>query len=140
MNAPVQLLRDKFEMLAEWEQVKKQKDELAIRESALRRSLCLQFFDSPKEGTNTFALKPEDGWNLKMTHVIDRKVDEAVLENIKKDLLEKGIPVDSLVRYKPDLNVRAYKSLTDEQRKFFDQVLTIKDGSPQLKIEQNKVK
>jgi hypothetical protein len=101
-------------------------------EMELRKEIFADFFSDPKEGTNTFVLP--GGWHLKGKHVINRNVDEAMLAVKKELLLEKGIPVGQIIAYKPKLEVKSYRALSDEQKLLFDQVLDIKPGSPQLEI------
>jgi len=80
------------------------------------------YFSDAKEGTS-YAYLP-DQWRLKATCKIDRKVDEAALESIKKTLPE---GVETLVfRYEPSLQVRAYRDLNDETRKLVDEAIITK--------------
>lgn len=111
--------------------------ELKAAELALRKELASKAFPTPVEGSGN-KLPLTDGWILQMDYPINRKVDEALLLNLKPQLLEHGIPVDDLVRYKPDLATGAYRKLTDEQRAEFDAVLEIKPGTPALEVKLPK--
>lgn len=122
--------------LEEWYIIKNKLDDLKREEGELRKRLFGYYFPSPKEGTNTQKLP--DGWALKGQHVINRKVDEAALETMRPSLEEKGIVVDNLIRWKPELNTTLYRTLSDDDRKEFDLCLTISDGSPQLTIVKPK--
>lgn len=124
------------EELVEWYQLKQQLAEVKEREMELRKKIFASFFPEPIEGTNKSPLS--DGYVLKATHSIDRKVDDATFQNIKAELLNRGIAVDSVVKYKPELSISAYRLLTEEQVKFFDQCLIIKPGSPQLDVVKPK--
>ena len=77
---------------------------------------------------------------LKAVRVVDRKVDEGELDAYKVASREEGsnlpkLQWSKLIRYKPELVKGEYNKLTAEERQACDQVLIIKDGSPQLKIE-----
>lgn len=86
----------------------------------------------PAEGTNSYDLPA--GWVLKGKHTINRSVDVASLTQLTPLLREKGYAIDKLIRYKPELAITEYKKLTDAERCVFDQVLTIKNGSPGIEI------
>jgi hypothetical protein len=45
-----------------------------------------------------------------------------------------GINVAALVKWKPELVLKNYRELTDEQKLIFNDCLVIKDGSPALEI------
>ena len=118
--------------LNEWYECREQLRILQEREKALRLEIMSKVFPEAKEGVNSFPL--EDGYVLKGTKVITRKVDEASLLAIAEQLASSGVSIDSLIRYKPELSVREYKKMNEEQRMIFDQALIIKEGLPQLEI------
>ena len=93
-------------------------------------------FTEPKEGVNRVDIA--NGWKLKADYKYYRNIDEAALPAILKQLPEGS--ADRLVKYKPELKVRDYKALTEEQRKIFDEALVIKPGTPSLSIESPKQK
>lgn len=127
--------------LIEWDRLKKQLDAVKASEMLLRKKIFGCCFASPKEGTNDFALA--NGYVLKGDYKIDRTLDvgtfnalkAAPAEGLMSPLQQAGINPDKLVEYKPSLVLKEYRTLTDEQRKFFDQCLVIKPGAPSLKIE-----
>jgi hypothetical protein len=106
---------------------------LVERELVLRKVVSKLVFPSPVEGAKNRANLPA-GWALKLTYSIDRKVEEPVLELNKEQFATAGINVDNLIRWKPELKVKEYKELSEEQRKVFDQALNIKPGTPQLEL------
>lgn len=106
------------------------------KEQALRKEVMSLFFPAPKEGANDFPLP--QGWTLKGTHKLDRKIDEAALPAVKEQLREKGYNPDPLIDLKPSLNTAVYRTLSDDNRKIFDQALTIKPGSPTLELKPPK--
>lgn len=127
--------------LERWFVVKKQLNSIKTEEMFLRLKIYKGKFVThdadgneilPKEGTNAVDLA--DGFKLKAQRVVNREVDKATLEVMKEDFRKSGINPDLLIEYKPSLKVREYRTLTEEQRKLFDQALIIKDGSPQLEI------
>lgn len=105
-------------------------------EIVLRRKIAAFFFRDPKEGTNKVPLA--DGWVIKMQHVVNRTVDVAALTNLGDEFAKAGLRTDVLLKYKPEVQIANYRTLTDEQRNLFDQALTIKPGTPQLEIVKPK--
>jgi hypothetical protein len=114
-------------------------------------------FPNPREGAN--AVRMLDGTVITATHVIARKVDEEKLatfqqyricdvaqwlESLKIDVAGKdpnmtvvellGLHIDELIKAKPELVTKEYRTLTAEQMALFEYVLDIKPGSPQVKI------
>lgn len=149
--------------LEEWYKLKELLDDTKTKEFALRKKIYAHYFVvrdehgveiQPKEGTNNFELP--DGFVLKAQRVINRSVDQGSLAALKQekielsekeDLYEKEkerlallleLPLDDLVRYKPELETREYRKLSDEARNVFDTALVIKDGTPQLDIVKPK--
>lgn len=119
-----------------WYKLQQDLAEIKDKEMKLRKKIFAYYFQTPVEGTNT--VKLTDGFVMKGTYKIDRKPDEAILDTLKDQLIAEGVPVDMLIRYKPELVISAYKLLTDEQREHFDEVLNIKPGSPSLEIMKPK--
>jgi hypothetical protein len=119
-----------------WFETQKQISELKVVEMDLRKKIFASYFQAPVEGTNTAPLSM--GWVLKGQYKIDRKVDEAMLLTLQPLFKEHKIPVKELVIYKPELALRVYRGLDEEQLKIFDQVLVIKPGSPSLEITKPK--
>lgn len=104
-----------------------------------RRAIIDTFMASQSEGGKTYKIADSKN-KLSATIVVNRSIDEGTLYALQSQLLEDGINVEALVRYKPELNIKAYKALTEDQRNVFDQVLTIRDGSPQLSYQEPKAK
>ncbi len=120
------------EDLNEWYRLAQELDHIKAAEMLLRKKVYATYFKAPAEGTNKTPLTA--GWVLKAQCIINRKPDKALLATHKADFEAHGIPVDALIEYKPELKISEYRKLTDEQRKEFDAVLDIKEGSPQLEI------
>ena len=128
----------------------------------MRKEAFELLFPAPKEGTNTVELA--NGWQLKATYPIDRKVDAALVQQLRglrlgdlpQELLVKlcvdlgtvtsdtpvlealRLNVDELLNYEPKLVVKPYRQLTAEQTLLFDRCLDSKPGSISLEISQPK--
>jgi hypothetical protein len=128
------------EDLSQWYQLQEQLKKLKAAEMLLRMKIFKGMIKDPKEGTNTVPLA--EGWVLKGKHVINRDVDQAALAvNTAVDpathmsrLSANGIHVEQLIKWKPELITKTYRTLTAEQQQIFDECLIIKEGSPQLEI------
>jgi hypothetical protein len=125
--------------LVKWYETRQQIAVLNAAESELRARIFKHYFKTPEEGVNSQALNDGTGAVLKGTHVINRTVDQASLDALRKELADAEsklpeIPVDELIRWKPELKVGEYRKLSPKQRKAFDRVLVIKPGMPQLEI------
>ena len=131
-------MTDRVAKLQAWHQAvlaAQEAKKLVEAEQALRKEVMALFFPEPVEGTNKFDL--EAGWSLKATHKIERKVDEAALPAVLQQLREMGVNPDPLIRTKPDLDTKAYKSLVQinpDAAHVFEQALTIKPGSPTVEL------
>lgn len=131
-------MTDRVAKLQEWHQAvlaAQEAKKVVEAEKALRKEVMALFFPEPVEGTSKFEL--EAGWSLKATHKIERKVDEASLQAVLQQLREMGVNPDPLIRTKPDLDTKAYKSLVQvnpDAAHVFEQALTIKPGSPTVEL------
>lgn len=127
-----------MELLAKWFAMAQEISKLKQQEGLLRKRIFTHFFPKPKEGTNTHILP--DGYQLKATHVVNRTVDPATVRTLRESFVEKQIPIDDLVDWKPSLVKSIYNGLTEEQQHLFDQCLIVKDGSPTLTISAPSTK
>lgn len=125
--------------LAEWFKLAAELKALRASEMTMRKRIVKAFFPNPKEGSNKTTLS--DGYVLEMTQPIERSIDVAALDALGEQLDEANVPTDALLKYKPSLVVSSYRNLTPEQLEVFDQVLTIKPGSPSgMKVTKPKDK
>ena len=122
-----------------WYELQAQLKSIKASEMLLRTKIYKGLFKDPKEGTNTIPLA--EGWVMKAERVIRRDIDVAALTinsanpELGPSRLElAGINVASLVKWKPELVLKNYRELTDEQKLIFNDCLVIKDGSPALEI------
>ena len=131
----------KIAKLEEWRLAKQKADgvkPIVAEEQRLRKEVFNLFFPTPKEGTDKVELG--EGWLLKGTYKLDRKIDEAALPTVQKELREIDINPDLLVNWEPKLKTAIYKELTEPQRRIFDQALVIKPGSPTVELVPPKKK
>lgn len=124
--------------ILQWQESVKQLAAIKAKEMLLRKRIFDGIFVNPIEGT--MRLRISDNQELVAVNKISRSIDEAVLSSLIRPFHEKGIPVDSLLKYKPELVINEYRKLPDDQRKFFDNALVIKPGSPSMKVETIKAK
>lgn len=122
--------------LEQWYELQKQISELKNKETLLRQKIFWFYFEDAKEGTNTYDL--QDGFLLKGKRVVNRTLDYGVFQANVERFRNIGITPEDLVRMKPELELKAYRGLTADQQKVFDECLVIKDGMPSLEIVENK--
>lgn len=134
MIDPTQLTPETaFARLQAWFVKQGELKQLKQEEVIERKLLAPFYFPEPREGTNRIDLG--GGFDLKLDHGYNYKVDEAELDNVTAAQIKKlKLPWDDLFVYKPELSVSTYRSLTAEQKKFVDQLLVITDATPQLAI------
>lgn len=119
-----------------WWVVAEQMTKLKEEEMKLRKLIFGTYFPTPEEGVNTLPMT--DGFVMKGTYKIERKIVEEAYKTLLPDFKEANIPLKGLVTMKPTLSVSAYKALTPEQQKLFDKALDIKPGAPTLEITKPK--
>lgn len=133
---------DLMDTLKAWHDATKEVEaakSVIAREMGLRRQLMEMAFPNPKEGANKFTLP--GNWVLKLTHKIDRKVDEAAIEDVIENMGKKfGIDGHLLLRYKPELNTKMFKELPEEQQIIFSEALIIKPSTPTMELVEPKQK
>lgn len=111
-------------------------------ESLLRTRIFRHLFPIPKEGTNTVQLDTlpmlagmaPTGNVIKAVHKLNRDIDVAALTTLTPRFQEANLPLAKLVKYVPELVIKEYRKLTDEERQLFEQAIIIKPGSPALEI------
>ena len=134
-------VRHKFAMLEMWQAVLLaaiDAKQVIEREMELRKEVAKLFFNDPTEGTNNLPLSR--GWKLKLTHKLDRKLDESALPTVCQKLRDLGFNPDLLFRNKPELVLAEYRTLDDANKAVFDEALTTKPASPTLELVAPKEK
>lgn len=117
--------------IAEWNQIREWMAKGKAREMELRRELVSLFVPNPKEGTNHVQ---GQGFAVTIGHKVSRELDEAALDAVMPQLPEHLRVVGTLISYRPKFDLKVYRSMSDDERKIFDQALTIKEGAPELEI------
>lgn len=126
--------------LSKWYQLQEQLKAVKASEMLLRTKIYKGLFINPEEGTNSVPLS--EGWLLKAKRTIQRDIDLAAFQALaslnqetqQSKFSEVGIAPELMIKWKPELVIKAYRALTPEQLAIFDQALIIKDGSPALEI------
>ena len=129
-----QALLDK---LAEWNELVEELRSVKDREMLMRKQLFAHFFKTPTEGVNTFELP--DGTKIKGEYKLDRKLDEVLMPTVFQELQGLGVVTDDLIKVDPKLVIKAYRKLSDVNRKILERALTIKPGAPGLELIPPKV-
>lgn len=120
-----------LELVKEREEILRWLKPAQAREMEIRRQLAPYFFPNPVEGTQHIE---KDGFEVALKHTITRKVDEAALDSVMPQLPEEFRNIGVLIKYKPSLVMDGYRALNEDERRVFDQALTIDAGAPALEI------
>lgn len=133
------LSQDQLNKITEWTQKSASLKEVKPAEMSLRKEVFGFAFPDPKKGVNKLPLY--NGYILKATYKIEKYLDKAALPAILKAMEEKREgSTEGLIRYKPELDAKAYGALDDEMKKIFDECITEKPASPALEMVEPKVK
>lgn len=100
------------------------------RLAAIEQRMREVFFPSPKE--EGMQRVTDDGYAVALETSLNRKIDPAILPKCLERLPE-GTE-EKLIRWVPELDVKAYKALGKKQRAIFDECLTSKSGKPSFEI------
>lgn len=137
--------------IAEWYQVAAKAKELKDRELELRNAIVQYYFPNGlKEGVNKCDM-PE-GWEMKATGKINRKVDPAMIVSVTQELATFEVEASDFIKYQPELDLKPYRELIaavthssgetlDKNKKILavvDQLLIISDGTPALELVEPK--
>lgn len=128
--------------LLAWQEAAKVLEAAKADEMEKRLKAFGMCFIKPKEGTNTLTLG--NGYELKaeykFNYSLDKdKVDDA-LEKIEKLGNEGTFIAERLVKWSPELSISEYRKLDKQYLDLITPVLTIKPGTPSLKIVPPKGK
>jgi hypothetical protein len=117
----------------EWWAASQALDALKVRELAMRNELFKRQFPNPVEGSAENKVPLGEGWILQADHKINRNVDEAVVSALMKGDNTRPL-AEKVFRYKPELVLKAFRDLSDEEKKIVADAVTEKPGTPALKI------
>lgn len=120
-------------LVSEWQKASEWIKAAVKSEQELRAKLFAHFFPNPTEGTNNFL---GAGIQVKGVRKVNRTLDKAALDSVMPQLSEqwRTLGEGCLIRYEPEFSLSVFKSMPDDQRKIFEQALSIKDGTPTLEI------
>lgn len=126
-------------LLKEWDAVKnkiaplkEQLDPLVAQERAIRKQIVDSFEQKQEGSKNEIGLA--NGYTLKMNYKLKREIDEPALKNLYKELEEANVPVEMLIKQKPQLELKIYRALTEQQKEVVDKALIIKEDSHSVEI------
>lgn len=118
-------------LAAEW-MLRKREEEAAVRRRRELEDKLVQItgFDLSHEGTVT---EQDDQYVIRMTGRIDRKVDS---DKVQELAAEAGLSehLSSLFRWKPEINMAAWKAADPEITRALSGAITAKPGRPSFKI------
>ena len=145
---------DKFTILAQWEEYKRNLDWYKREESDLRKKVLAEFYPNHKEeGTESAELG--DGWKLNAVFKQDYRFDKDkdfsfdIINGVAgKDLIDlfkklnatedgRAI-VGELIKVSVTLSTTTYKKLTPSLKKIVNPYVTIKEASTTLKLIEPK--
>lgn len=122
-----------FAMLQLWFSKKQELSALKTSEVLTRKDLAGFYFPNPVFGTNRIDLG--EGYDLKLVHKQNIKVDVAAVDQVTPKMIAKlKLPWEELFEYKPSLVKSVYDTLTEPQKVFVDGLLDITDATPDLDI------
>lgn len=125
-----------LDTIAKWKEAKDELDRWKEEELRLRLIIDRTLFPSPKSGANTAKLSPL--LKVTSTHPVTYKVDEAALPSVLEKLPEGSN--ETLFRYKPELNLKEFKTLDNKYKLIVSEAVTSKEGTPQLKVVETPQK
>lgn len=118
--------------LQAWEKLSEELALMTAREKEMRQRIFDACFVNPKEGTNKFDLHA--GYQLSAQYKLNRTIDKAALPVVEEMLKEHQLDINDYVRFKPELETKAYKALSSDKQKILDLAITAKPGLPSLEI------
>jgi hypothetical protein len=144
MNAP---LSNKQVLFAQWNTQAAIAKAAVEAERNLRAQVIEAYSDAqafPEFASGTESVDIGEGFDLKILHSLDYKLDNAndcerldkVLDQIEKSMEGGAIIAERLVKWKPELSVSEYKLLAPAQKAMIDTVLTIKPASKSVKVHK----
>lgn len=131
------------EVLVKWQEAKKMKESITEIEMFLRKTIVEREFADAKKGTSRVALG--NGWQLKAVKketlsVTKNEADDANPYSHLPGIMGQLPPAIAakIIKWKPEVDTKTYAALTDAERLIVNQFVLLKDGSPDLVIEEPK--
>lgn len=131
-EAAQRLAPEFLDELQEWQKLSEDLALMTAREKEMRQRIFDAAFPKPTEGTNKFDLA--GGYQLSASYKINRTIDKAVLSTVEEMLKEQGLDINDYIRFKPELETKAYKTMSSDKQKILDLAITAKPGLPSLEI------
>lgn len=127
---------DILALIAERDEILPWLEKAKARELELRGMIAAQLFPAPTEGVNRIIT--EDGYEIVLDHTINRKIDEQALDSVMAELPDDSPyrQVGVLIAYKPQLVLKSYRTMPEEQLKIVQQAIMETDGSPKLIVNR----
>lgn len=127
------------DLITRWVEADKQRAKWVTEEMNLRKEVAAALFANPVEGAGN-KTRIGHGKAIQMTHKINRTIQQAEHDELrKKDNIAPLIA--AVTKYKPELKVREFKALSDEDRNLIAPMITEKPGSPELEMkDENKIR
>lgn len=139
-----------------WLGIKQQLATVTLEEKELRATITGAFFPNPSKGTQRFDLG--GGYKMKLVHGYRYELGnkdaetsiEAQAQTLHQQIAALGnegpFLADRLIKWKPELVAKEYEALDmanpthAKAKELIEQILTVKDNSPQLTFEEPKAK
>jgi hypothetical protein len=118
------------ELLAEHRNASRALKHYKERERVLRDKIVSLLFPNPKTGTNKASLKE---LGLEVKAVI--KDNWTVTQTGLSDFLSEHDGMQRAFKYKHELVMAGYKTLSDKEKQLLAQFVSCKPGAPELKVE-----
>lgn len=118
-------------LFEQWMEAKAEEKAATDRRRSIEDALTKEFdLDEQNEGSKTHKL---EGYSCKITQRLNRKIDQVKLEEIAA---EHGIEdqLQTLFRWKPELNIKAWKSSSEEITRPLADAITAMPGRPSYAI------
>jgi len=133
MQKPTKTLLKKLE---QWHAAKAAAAKAVAEEQELRKEIFSMAFPTPEEGSKYNKLDLGDGYMLQGDYKINRRVDEAALQEVQKKM--DPVAFGRTFKFKPELIKAGLKDISEEQRKIAAVAIIAAPGTPGLDIVQNK--
>lgn len=122
------------EIINQWLEAKEAEAQAVANRRAIEDQLSEAFAVSESdEGIKTVAV---DGYKVKITSRIDRKVDADKLAKLAANTSIPAPVWQGLVRWKAEVNTKSYKDLPEETKAILADAFTLKAGRPSYQITQ----
>ena len=132
-----QLTKKQKADVAEWNSIKEQIDGLKGQELVLRKKLFATVFKDPVEGSGNKA-DIENGYILQGKHTINRSVDQAAAHALMEGSDNVKAVAEKIFVRKYSLDLKAYRTLSDEDQNLVADAVVAKPGTPALEVKLPK--